>query len=123
MAGTKASKNETSFKPGNNANPKGAPVKEMRVADWIKHELDKEDIDVSTREGYEKAVSMRRILAKKLVDTAITHEDAKIRLDYSKEVLDRTEGKPHQTTDITSDGEKIQNVLFVKPEKLADESD
>ena len=30
-------------------------------------------------------------------------------LGYLKEVTDRTEGKPYQTTDITSGGEKIQN--------------
>ena len=40
-------------------------------------------------------------------------------LPYLKEITDRTEGKPFQSTDITSGGEKIQNndikIEIIKP--------
>ena len=98
-------------------NPKGAPIKEMRLSTLIDKALNEmASVDVSTREGYEQIVSFRQVLAKKLVRQAVENKDD---LPYIKEILDRTEGKAPQTTDITSNGETLGMVIY-KPQQLTD---
>ena len=109
------------FKKGKSGNPNGAPVKEMRIATWIEKELDQVVSRETDEHAYEAQVSTRQYLAKTLVKRAL--EDRKDALDYAKEVIDRTEGKPHQSTDITSKGEKIVMPILGGLSVPADDSD
>jgi len=110
--------NSSHWKKGKpSPNPKGAPIKELRLSTLIDKALNEmASIDVSTREGYEQIVSFRQVLAKKLVRQAVENEQD---LPYIKEILDRTEGKAPQTTDITSNGETLGMVIY-KPQQLTD---
>lgn len=47
--------------------------------------------------------------------------EAKSELAYLKEVTDRTEGKPHQQTDITSNGETIKVPTSIQVEIITNE--
>ncbi len=96
------------FKEGKSGNPEGTKTKpkEGRVSTWLLKELDKQaKLDENTKEGYESMVTNAQLLAEKIVKRALSDDDQS--LAYIKEVLDRTEGKPKQSTDITSKGEKI----------------
>lgn len=44
-------------------------------------------------------------------------KESRLELNSYREVSNRTEGMPNQSTDITSDGEKIEGVIIYKPEK------
>lgn len=87
------------FEKGKVSNPKGGVVKEMRISTWIEKVLDETDEDLSTRLGYERALTKREILARKMVKVALDNDKEGTALDYIKEVLDRTEGKAKQTLD------------------------
>lgn len=69
--------------------------KTLRVSTWIERELN---------EPYDELMSKSKKMATILVDEAIAKKD----LNFMREVMDRTEGKPQQKTDITSGGEKLQ---------------
>lgn len=110
----------TSFGKGNKASE--GNDKTMRLSTWLEKELDSiVGEDESTLEGYEKGMQNRQFLARKLVRKAKKAKDDAVFKGLFAEIADRTEGKPSQSIDHTSGGEKIQSVLFVKPEKMVDE--
>lgn len=96
-AKTKLKPRGRAFVKGHDVKSPGAPVKEWRVSTWIEKELSVED--------YNAKVTNAQLIAKNLVAKAKANDpDA---LAHMKEVMDRTEGKPQQNTDITSKGERI----------------
>lgn len=109
------------FAKGNNANPNGAPVKEERLSTWIERELDRPAFDLreaKTMKEYEAAMTKRQRLARKIVDKTLSSDAIGDVLAGANFIANRTEGAPKQEIDHKSDGEKIQSVLFVKPEKM-----
>jgi hypothetical protein len=95
----------TSFKKGNTAAL--GNDKTLRLSTWIEKALDKPV--PSTLKGYEEGMTYREYLANEILNGAVVAPDPKTKLDYLKEIMDRTEGKPSQNInqDITSGGEKI----------------
>ena len=94
--------------PQNRAN--GRWSKDTSISYWYNYiiRLSVEDFESFTPET----------VAQKLAYNSIIESQKE--LGYLKEVTDRTEGKPYQTTDITSGGEKIStpsviSVEIVKP--------
>ena len=73
--------------------------KETSISYWYNHliRLNLEEFEAFTPET----------MAQQLAYNSI--EESKKELNYLKEVTDRTEGKAFQQTDITSNGETIQN--------------
>lgn len=111
--------NSTSFKKGNTAAL--GNDKTIRLSTWIDKVLDEEiGEDLATVEGYDSAMQKREFLARKYVNKTIKEKDVSIFRSLFSEIADRTEGKAKQYLDHTTDGEKIQSVLFVKPEKQDD---
>lgn len=82
------------FPPGKSPNPNGAPIKENRLSTWIDKELDRQM--TPDMKGYIKGVTVRQAIARGLIKGALAGVDERIRLDYIKEIADRTEGKATQ---------------------------
>ena len=80
-------KNQTSFKPGNNANPKGAPKKEWTMTAMYKQ---------AAEETHKTGVPKYKIVARKLLELAEKGDMVAI-----KELGNRTDGMPKQTVDAT----------------------
>lgn len=114
-------RSSTSFPKGTSGNPKGAPFKEDRISTLINKELDKIIEERKSRgegETYEEYVikmTKRQKIAQSIVDNAISNEDPELKYKYENMVVDRTEGKPQQSTDVTSKGESIQGLTVVVP--------
>ncbi|MCP3681660.1 MAG: hypothetical protein GY861_03125 [bacterium] len=89
----------TSWKPGQSGNPKGRPKKEWTWASLVREAMDEED---ETGQPVKKGVS--RALAIK----ALTGDVQAIR-----EIGNRIDGMPPQSTDLTSGGDKIERVDIV----------
>lgn len=81
------------FKPGQSGNPNGRPKREWTMAGLLEDALEEQD---------ETGTPYKQIIIKKLRTLA-----AKGDLVAIKEVNNRMDGMPHQTSDITSDGEAI----------------
>ena len=85
--------------PGNK-NARGRPPVSRSLSDAIRtrgHEIE----DPATGETrFDR-------LAVGLWDIALNHEDADVRLRATKEIADRTEGRPAQKVDITTDGNSL----------------
>jgi predicted component of type VI protein secretion system len=84
--------------PQNKAN--GRWSKETSISYWYNHliRLDLEEFEVFEPKTMAQQLALNAVI------------EAKDELNYLKEVTDRTEGKASQLTDITSGGEKINNV-------------
>lgn len=108
-AKTKLKPRGRAFEKGHTVKSPGAPVKEWRVSTWIQKELERED--------YEQRILNAQIIAKNLVEKAKSGDPEA--LAHAKEVMDRTEGKPMQKTDVTSNGETVNVSIFV-PEKYTE---
>lgn len=78
-------------------------MKELKLSTQLDILLKKVNKDA----GYEAQFSNAQALAEKIFNVAMSTEDPRTMLDYFKEIADRTEGKPKQSTDITSNGETI----------------
>jgi hypothetical protein len=96
----------TSYKKGVSGNPKGAPAKELRLS----HVIEKKMREIRNYEGYDEAVERVNFLAEKMITIAENTNDPAVLLSYIKEIADRTEGKPKQTSDVTSNGESITGI-------------
>lgn len=103
-----------SFKKGNQAAL--GNDKTLRLSTWLDKVLDQPVGDISTLSGYEAAMQAREVLVRKFVKTAVETEDPATFKAYFDTAADRTEGKPKQQTDVTSNGETVQVSVFV-PEK------
>lgn len=94
----------SAWKPGQSGNPNGRPKKGTALTDIM-------------REMFVENGAIPKAIVAKLLQMAAGGDIAAIR-----EVLDRIEGKPMQATDITTDGDKINQTLVIyKPEKLKEE--
>ena len=87
------SKNSTSFKPGQSGNPNGRPKRDWTVAGLIEQAMEQED---------ETGVPYKKAVYEKLVKMA---KDGDIQA--VKEVNQRLDGMPKQSTDITTNGESL----------------
>lgn len=83
--------------PQNRAN--GRWSKDTSISYWYNYII---RLSVEQFESFEPET-----VAQKLAYNSIVESQKE--LGYLKEVTDRTEGRPYQTTDITSGGEKINN--------------
>lgn len=77
------------WKPGESGNPNGRPPAEDSLSNLIREELEKVDPDTG--------LTPKKVIAQLLVKLA--QEGDKSAIDR---VLDRTEGKPKQSMDVTS---------------------
>lgn len=81
--------------------------KTLNIKTWLNKEL--HTTDPETLDEYGKAVDKVQKLAKFMVKNALSTSDKKLALEYIKEILDRVEGKPKQSTEITGkDGGPIE---------------
>ena len=97
--------------------------KTLRLSTWLDTELQRETGAV---DSYGEKMTVAKELARDVINTARTTEDAKLKLDYFKEIADRTEGKPVQKQEITGkDGaplftemsdEQLKEILLGKDE-------
>lgn len=91
----------TKFKPGQSGNLKGRPKRE-----WTWAGLYEDAVDKYAGKGKEK---VKEVVAKRLADLASTGDIVAI-----KELANRMDGMPKQSTDITSGGKKIKGLVNVK---------
>jgi hypothetical protein len=82
-------------------------MKEQTIKGQLKIALNK----LRTIDGYEEKVEAVAALAEQMLEVALTTKDERVKLDYIKEIADRTEGKPQQHTDITSKGQSVTPIL------------
>ena len=87
--------------PQNRAN--GRWSKDTSISYWYNHLI---RLSVDDFENFTPETVAQKIAYNSLVE-------AHVDLPYLKEVTDRTEGRAHQQTDVTSGGEKIQNAPSV----------
>ena len=90
----------TSYKPGQSGNLKGAPKKEWTIKGLIKEALNRTDKEGKTDKQY---------VYEKLVDLAKNGDMA-----AQREMNNRLEGMPKQSTDITSGGKSLTGLVNVK---------
>lgn len=95
----------TSFKKGNTASL--GNMKEHRLSTQLDILLKK----VNENKDYDTKLLNAQVLANKVFNTAMSTDDPRTLLDYFKEIADRTEGKPKQSTDVTSNGKTIVPIL------------
>jgi len=94
--------------------PKGARIakandKTLRFTTFIEKALER--VIPNSLEEYNEIRTYRQQLAEKLVDTAITSDEPGMALAYIKEIADRTEGKPKQSTELTGEIKVITPIL------------
>ena len=83
------------WQPGESGNPNGRPRKGFAMTDIMRQMLDENG-------------NISKAIMSKLLQMAASGDMAAIR-----EVLDRLEGKPLQSTDITSLGDKIEGRVII----------
>ena len=94
--------NKTSFKPGNTAAL--GNDKTIRITTWIDQELDRFiDEEDATVLGYDNTIANRRAIARRLVKMALQAKDTNLAMQAIREVMDRTEGKPKQSTELSGE--------------------
>lgn len=101
------------FKKGDHANPHGRPPTELTLKFQIQRKLK----ELRDHAGYQEQVETVVAIADDIVETYFTTTDAKDKKAVLEFIADRTEGKPHQTTDITTDGESL-NMSHLTNEEL-----
>ena len=69
--------------------------------------LERKLADEMTMDEYEREVRRVDRLAERLLKIAESSDNEETVIRAIREIVDRTEGKPKQSTDITSKGEKI----------------
>lgn len=89
------------FGPGNIANPNGRPKGSVSVVEAIRRKLEE------CPDGDEK--TYLQLLTQKVFDKALDDGDVQI----IKDIINRVDGMPTQSTDITSKGEKIETNTIV----------
>lgn len=101
-------KNQTSFKKGQSGNPKGAPKRDWSWSSVLEKAVQKAIKLKKTG----KNVTVKEIVAESLVDQAI-----KGNVRASIALMNRMDGVPQQSIDLTSQGEKLQAPIIYKPKK------
>lgn len=103
------------FAKGNNMNPLGAPVKEMRLTTWIEKELDSvlgKQKEAELGPEYQSEVTRRQAIARKLVNMALHKGNDMTSMAAIKEIADRTEGKAMQKVDHTTLGKEMPQPIY-----------
>jgi len=93
-------KNQTSFKKGQIANPKGRPKREWTWSGLLEEYAEKKD-----ENGKGK---MKEAVVKKVMELAKRGDMTAV-----KEVFNRMDGMPKQSADITTDGKEIKGVVVL----------
>lgn len=113
------------FGANNNANPEGRPTKTNAWTDILNRILDSEKIEITIVKGDKKEEiklnnknTMRYALGVALVKHGLKGNILAIR-----ELFDRTQGKPAQSMDITSDGKRIEGPSIYLPENKRGRTD
>jgi hypothetical protein len=88
---------ENQFKPGQSGNPGGRPKREWSWSGLLAEAMEEELIAKDGSKGKAKAFVIKR-----LVRMAIEGDIA-----AQKEIMNRMDGMPHQTQDITSGGKPL----------------
>lgn len=89
------------IKPGHTLNPNGRPKGAVSVVDAIKRKL--EDCKPGDERTY------LELLTQKVLDKALDDGDVAM----IRDIINRVDGMPQQSTDITSKGEKIESNSIV----------
>jgi hypothetical protein len=97
------------FGAGNNANPNGRPPRAWTMSTLIEEALE----EVETQSGK----SFKSLVAKRLAHMAVNGD-----IQAIKEINDRIDGKPRQSTDITSGGRPIP-IMAVNTHVSSNDSD
>lgn len=102
---------DTQFKPGNNANPNGRPKKEYCLTDILKEQGNWEDVD--TKDG---KISRKDAIGLKLWDMAMAGDVIALKYLY-----DRVDGKPLQTIEanVTRPETDLSNLTEKEKKALA----
>ena len=90
--------NRGSFKIGNVVNV--GRDKSLNMTNWVERSLDR--TVPNTVDEYGEAITYRKLLADKVIDTAAKTENEQTALAYIKEIMDRTEGKAMQRSQNTN---------------------
>ena len=99
------------FVPGISGNPKGKPLGAVSIVAKIKEKL--KDVPEGQKATY------LELLVNRYFKLAIQDGDTTI----IKDIINRIDGMPIQSTDITSFGEKLEQLIIYKPERLKKELD
>lgn len=96
--------------------------KELNFAARLKVEIAKRVPNLETMEGYQAEWDRLDAIANRIIDVALNSPDNKEAIAAISMIADRLDGKPKQSTDITSNGETLAPVLvkFVGEEKSED---
>ena len=86
------------WKKGQSGNPKGRPPKGYSITEWF-------------REMLAKKPEVKEAIGKSIIKKALEGDSAAQRL-----VWNYMDGMPHQSTDITSDGKKLEGLVIIKNE-------
>ena len=89
---------DTQFKPGQSGNPAGRPKRDWTWAGVLENAVEKAE---------ESGKTVKEIVAESLVKEAI-----KGNVMAQKEIMNRMDGMPQQSTDITSGGEPLQMITL-----------
>lgn len=68
--------------------------------------------DMGVKVNKKTGLKYKRLLVKRLWTDAINGN-----IMAAKEIMNRIDGMPHQTSDITSDGERIEGLVIYRPER------
>lgn len=98
------------FKPGQSGNPKGAPKR-----DWTWSGVLQKAVEQSTKDKKGKKHKVKELVAQSLLNQVYKGNVLAI-----KALMERMDGYPMQSTDLTSDGEKVEGVVVFRPEKNED---
>lgn len=98
----------TSWQPGQSGNPHGRPPKDWTWKDLLS-EAAEEILETKDKQGKVTGrKALKQLVARKMLTKAASGDTAAARL-----IMDRMDGMPEQATDITSRGEKIQQLVVV----------
>lgn len=93
------------WKPGQSGNPKGRPPQDQSIAAIARHFLSQ------TPEGQKK--QRNQIFVEAIYDCAILDKDMRA----ATLLWNYVDGKPRESVDVTSAGEKMSHLVIYRPEK------
>src|SRR3990167_2114695 len=99
-------KEDTQFKKGQSGNPGGRPKRA-----WTWAGLIQEAVEDKAKDGTEIKVHVARSLVAKALQGDIAAQ---------KEIMNRMDGFPMQPTDISSLGDKLENIIIYRPKRPSD---
>lgn len=108
---------EHRWKPGHSGNPSGAPAGQVYPGRWLGPLAEATDDELRQIVADESASRSKRMAAQLLLDTA--DSDPNVRRRAFAEILDRTEGKPHQTRTVEHKRNDTPEQLLAEVRQLA----